>query len=186
MPRGGDRAAARAFIGARIRTEDHGFGTPCWIWKLGLTDRGYGDSRWDGRNTRTHRIAYFGFVGPIPEGLVIDHLCRVRSCCNPAHLEAVTQFENVARGQAGAMPTHCPRGHQLSDDNLIRWKGQRSRCRTCNLAWRAEHDDARARQRLYRKKKVATRINRRGGAATGSDHDSHNAHAMTLTHCGGC
>ncbi len=65
----------------------------CWFW-LGALSRGYGSLK----NARAHRVAYEMTIGPIPEGLVIDHLCRVTSCVNPDHLEAVTQAENVRRG----------------------------------------------------------------------------------------
>ena len=80
-----------------------------------------------------HRVAYELQVGPIPVGLQLDHLCRVRSCVNPAHLEPVTSAENTRRGLR-AMKTHCPQGHPYAGENLlIRPTGQR-RCRTCHLA----------------------------------------------------
>ncbi len=73
----------------------------CWLWKGGMT-RGYGVyAVWRGnryRNTRAHRVAYELTIGFIPVGLEIDHLCRVRNCVNPAHLEAVTHRENILRG----------------------------------------------------------------------------------------
>jgi hypothetical protein len=70
----------------------------CWLWVGALTSQGYGQMRgMNHRVTRAHRVAYELFKGPIPEGLYIDHLCRVRCCVNPDHLEAVTQFVNMAR-----------------------------------------------------------------------------------------
>lgn len=71
----------------------------CWTW-LGAIDRdGYGRVGKDGRCLRVHRVAYESLIGAIPEGLVIDHLCRNRACANPLHLEPVTVRENFMRGQ---------------------------------------------------------------------------------------
>lgn len=69
----------------------------CWEWQGGCTDRGYG-TIYAERTRYVHRVAYEIFVGPLVPGLTIDHLCRNRSCCNPAHLEQVTQRENILRG----------------------------------------------------------------------------------------
>ena len=73
--------------------------TGCWLWTGAMfQSTGYGALRVNGRTTVAHRIGYECFNGPIPAGLVLDHLCRVRSCVNPAHLEAVTGQVNVLRG----------------------------------------------------------------------------------------
>lgn len=69
----------------------------CWLWTGPLYSNGYGEFNFDGRNRRAHRFAYDRLVGPIPDGLELDHLCRVRRCVNPAHLEPVTHEENVRR-----------------------------------------------------------------------------------------
>jgi hypothetical protein len=71
----------------------------CWKFN-NLDKRGYGLVRFEGRLRQAHRVAYELFVGQIPEGLQLDHLCRQPSCCNPAHLEPVTARENVRRAQA--------------------------------------------------------------------------------------
>lgn len=73
----------------------------CWLW-IGPLDRyGYGKYRRSNRHTGAHRIAYQLLVGEIPEGLVIDHLCRNRACVNPWHMDPVTNRENILRGHTG-------------------------------------------------------------------------------------
>lgn len=112
----------------------------CWLWTASLDRKGYGQFRFpDGRTGRAHRYAYESFVGPIPTGLEIDHLCRVRSCVNPTHLEPVTHLENIRRGKTGInlaaanlAKTHCPQGHPYSGTNLyVRPNGYR-KCRECH------------------------------------------------------
>lgn len=77
--------------------------TTCWIWR-GVLDRdGYGQFGVGRKNLRAHRWAYESVVGPIPEGLEIDHLCRVKSCVNPLHMEPVTKTENIRRARSA-----CP------------------------------------------------------------------------------
>jgi hypothetical protein len=79
--------------------EDRGYETPCWIWQLAKTPDGYGYTRVGYDHRRAHRVLYEQHVGPIPAGLDLDHLCRVRDCVNPAHMEPVTEAENVRRGK---------------------------------------------------------------------------------------
>jgi DNA-binding XRE family transcriptional regulator len=74
---------------------DCGYETPCWVWLRNINEKGYGKIGW---KTRAHRAYYERFVGPIPEGMMLDHLCRIRACVNPDHLEPVTNGENVRRG----------------------------------------------------------------------------------------
>lgn len=87
------------------------------------------------RMVLAHRWAYEAFVGPIPEGLDIDHLCRVRNRCEPSHLEAVTHRENLGRGVnmiwgERAARTSCPSGHAYDTGNTLRHRGRRY-CRSC-------------------------------------------------------
>lgn len=78
--------------------EDRGYKTPCWVWQLKIADNGYGHATVGGRSKLAHRHIYEKHNGPIPVGLSLDHLCRVRACVNPAHLEAVPMYVNQRRG----------------------------------------------------------------------------------------
>jgi hypothetical protein len=78
--------------------EDRGHGSPCWIWQRATNEHGYGSKRIAGREYRAHRVVYERERGDIPEGLELDHLCRVPACVNPDHLEPVTHAENIQRG----------------------------------------------------------------------------------------
>lgn len=106
----------------------------CWGWQNCLQSQGYGCVQHDGRRQSTHRVAYTLLVGPIPDGLQIDHLCLNRRCCNPAHLEPVTAAVNIRRTDAAHKPM-CVHGHPMVGDNvLIKKRGNRSpvrNCRTC-------------------------------------------------------
>lgn len=103
--------------------------TGCIEFTGGTDDKGYGQMKRDGRDCRAHRVAYEWLVGPIPDGLQLDHLCMVRACVNPAHLEPVTNEENQRR--AAAYKTECPQGHPYDEVNTyVRPDGAR-RCRAC-------------------------------------------------------
>ena len=106
----------------------------CWIWQAAIKSDGYGVFWVNGRTVRAHRFAYEMFVGPIPDGLQTDHLCRNRNCVNPAHLEPVTNQENFRRGEGGKHKrdkTHCPQGHPYAGENLyVKPNGYRE-CRIC-------------------------------------------------------
>ena len=109
------------------------FTDSCWLWR-GALAHGYGRFRVEGRLVGAHRYAYEFCVGPIPDGLQIDHLCRVRHCVNPDHMEPVTQRVNILRGEGlaaqHARATHCPHGHPYDKGNTILSKGKRF-CRIC-------------------------------------------------------
>lgn len=104
----------------------------CWTW-IGAKDTGgYGRVRIDKVAHAAHRISYQHFVGAIPEGHDLDHICRRRDCVNPDHLEPVTRQENVQRGLKGRLVTHCAQGHEYDEQNTrIRANGRRA-CRACN------------------------------------------------------
>jgi hypothetical protein len=119
--------------------------TGCWLWTACIdSTTGYGKiavgHRDDGRKImgNAHRVSYELFVGPIPKGLDLDHLCRMRRCVNFKHVEPATRRTNLIRGVGFAginhRKTHCPRGHEYSGENLyvnprLGYRG----CRTCRL-----------------------------------------------------
>jgi hypothetical protein len=118
---------------------DAGYLTPCWIWDRPCGRGGrYGAIRRDWKTLSAHRFVYENYKGPIPDGLQLDHLCRVTACVNPDHLEPVTQAENIRRSNAWGginhRKTHCSRGHTLTPDNLVQSKDGGRRCLICHNA----------------------------------------------------
>lgn len=119
---------------ARVLVDDNG----CWLYTGARTTGGYGSIGLGSRAAGTgytHRVAYEHHVGPIPAGMDLDHLCRVRACCNPEHLEPVTRRTNLMRGETqtkrNATKTHCKRGHEFTPENT-RKDGHGRQCRTCD------------------------------------------------------
>lgn len=121
-----------------INTDD------CWLYAGAVSPRGYSTVSFTiggkSKNYRVHRLTYEQFVGKIPDGLVIDHLCRVHECINPDHLEAVTNHENILRAAPYRQyKTHCLRGHEYTLKNTINTTRIRNghvgvirTCRQCN------------------------------------------------------
>lgn len=102
----------------------------CWIFTgKSKTQSGYGMFSWHGEQVYAHRVSHEEHVGPIPDGWCIDHLCMVPSCCNPAHLEAVTYSENALRApdhpwRKNAAKTHCVNGHEFTPENTYNPPGR--------------------------------------------------------------
>ena len=117
-------------------------GGDCWLWTGALNTGGYGRFTLDGRRQRAHRVAYALLVSPVPDHLELDHLCRVRHCVNPDHLDLVTHAENTRRGAGGSnnsIKTHCPHGHPYDAANtVINQRGSRE-CRECRRARSRAH-----------------------------------------------
>lgn len=122
----------------------------CWVWQRSLSDTGYGRIVNNGQAVGIHRLAYELAIGPIPEGLVIDHLCFTRSCINPEHLEPVTHKENTLRGSGvtayNANRKYCVKGHAYDEENTHYHQGRRY----CRICVKNTRDRMRARQRRQR------------------------------------
>ena len=132
----------------------------CWLWTGAKTKAGYGNVMWQGRNWVAHRVSYSLLVGPVPEGLDLDHTCHNgdqscagglgcphRCCVNPAHLEPVTRSVNLIRGKTliaeQVAKTHCPQGHPYDAANTYVTKRGSRQCRICakasNAQWYRDH-----------------------------------------------
>jgi hypothetical protein len=134
----------------------------CWLWMAGWDpETEYGDF-WNGvRQIKAHRASYEIYIGPIPDKHQIDHLCRVRSCVNPSHLQVVTHSVNQERRRT----THCKRGHAMTSENVyVSPQGYRQ-CRVCH------------RPKLRKAKAINTRI-----CLAIENHIKAGADALTLLH----
>jgi hypothetical protein len=124
----------------------------CYIWMGALGSSGYGQISVEGKRLQVHNVTYEQLVGPIPDGMQLDHLCRVRSCWRPDHLELVTPRENTLRGigpsAVNARRTHCINGHAFTEDNTYYYRGRRQHdrrfCRQCNAARRNKREQREA------------------------------------------
>ncbi len=113
------------WLDARITYANNG----CWEWHGRMDRHGYGQVHIEGRNQFAHRLVYTWRVGPIPDGLALNHLCSNKCCVNPQHLEPVTIAENRIRDRLRR--THCKHGHLLDEQNTYLHEGRWRHCRTC-------------------------------------------------------
>ncbi len=126
----------------------------CWLWTGAIGNTGYGNFGLKNKTLLVHRYVYAELVGAIPIGLDLDHKCRIRSCCNPNHLEPVTRSENIKRGlqprflaELNSLKTHCAQGHPYSEKNTI-WayrikRGKKSlsrKCRECHKIYMVSYN----------------------------------------------
>lgn len=116
--------------------------TGCWIWQGQINRTGYGTVRFNNKTTTAHRAYYDYYVQPVPAELQVDHLCKVRACINPAHMEIVTPIENNLRSDnpiSQVMLTNiCKRGHVLTSDNVYR-QGRGRACIECRKVRAADY-----------------------------------------------
>ena len=129
--------------------ENVDFTDTCWLWTGNLNDSDYGRFGSGKKSHRAHRWAWEQWVGPIPEGFDIDHICRVHRCVNPDHLEPTTQYINKMRGESpfalNKRKEFCPSNHEYTIENTYTSKSNMRHCRKCGAE----------RARAYRARKKA-------------------------------
>jgi hypothetical protein len=118
---------------------------PCWVWQGAPGENGYGYFWYDDKKRLAHRFSFELFIGPIPDGLTLDHLCRVTMCVHPRHLEPVTDRVNILRGTGpgarNALATECAYGHPFDTENTYWYPNGDRGCRACIRRWRKEQGD---------------------------------------------
>ena len=147
----------------------------CWLWSAALShaddDGGYGVFWFNGKLQRAHRVSYAELVGPIPKGLTLDHLCRVRQCVNPSHLEPVSDRTNILRGSGASAinyrKTSCKHGHPLIEENLFNLKRGWRSCKACDKRYKRERSNEQINRKrkkdreYYKENREAIRVNQR-------------------------
>lgn len=123
----------------------------CWTWIAGKNKEGYGEIKAESgnRKLKAHRVSFEIHKGKIPDGLVVDHICKNPSCVNPIHLRAITKTENTMIGDGfyavNGRKTHCINGHEFTPENTIKHSGGGRRCLACK---RIKHQEYKKRKRL--------------------------------------
>lgn len=138
--------------------------TECWLWQGHVGPDGYARSVFlNKKQESVHRVSYLTFVGEIPGGMAIDHICRNRKCCNPKHLQVLSVKENTLLGigptARNRKKTHCPRGHAFDESNTYIDTRNARKCRACV---KIDNDESAQRKRVGlqpRRKTVLERIN---------------------------
>ncbi len=139
-------------IFSRLTVQDMGYKTNCWIYTTpnGVQPTRYASIRIGKSMYVLHRVTFVIFMHPIDPILDCDHLCRVRGCCNPSHIEPVTTRENILRGQSdsalNASKTHCQNGHPFTADNLVTLKRKGRICKTCHREYETARRRAKGRK----------------------------------------
>jgi len=125
-----DQRAPEERLWTKVLKTDH-----CWLWLGSKSPKGYGAIQIRGKRLYVHRLTYEWLIGPIPDGLTLDHLCGTRNCVRPTHLEPVTRGENALRGGGpsalNARKIACHKGHPFDERNTLYLRDDERACREC-------------------------------------------------------
>ena len=141
----------KSYLLMKKRIADNG----CWLWAGEILRNGYGRATINKTRHLAHRFSYEQFVGNIPEGYVVDHLCNTKQCVHPAHLRACTQRDNLFADHSNSatklrkQQSHCIHGHELTDTNVYRMKCGGRACRSCRAIWSREYEKTRKSRRAH-------------------------------------